>query len=103
MNDTKWDELRLAMYGLGTPPRWRTRDVENGHESEWNRGWYYHFRAGGYETIEWVDIEATSPEQVDAIRAVLARIHVPGEITSVGFRVYGYVPTGFAVAYISAA
>jgi len=28
MNETKWDELRLAMYALGNlHPRWRTKDV----------------------------------------------------------------------------
>lgn len=53
MNDTKWDELRLAMYGLkGVASRWRTLDVESGYLSVWDRDWYYHFRNGGYKFIQ---------------------------------------------------
>ena len=32
MNNTKWEELRAAMYGLdGLRPRWRTKDLESGY------------------------------------------------------------------------
>ena len=101
MNDTKWDELRRAMYELDDlAPRWRTRDVENGHLSEWDHEWFHHFRDGGYKFIEWVEIAIDSVEQGTAVLAELIRIHVPGERTKSGYRVFGYVKTGEAVDYI---
>jgi hypothetical protein len=101
MNDTKWDELRLAMYGLDElAPRWRTLDVESGYLSMWDREWYYHFRNGGYKSIQWVEIAADTVEQQVAVLRELARIHVPGERTVSGYRVFGYVETGRAVDYI---
>lgn len=100
MNDTKWDELRLAMYSLGPrSPRWRTRDVEKGYESDWDGEWFYLFRAGGYSCIEWVELEITSDEQRDLVLDLLREIHVPGEATDNGFRVYGYLPSDRAVDY----
>jgi hypothetical protein len=90
MNDTKGDEFRLGMYGLGDlSPRWRTKDV-SGYESDWGE-WFYHFRAEGYTTIEWVEISVTSPEQDAAVLELLRKVHVPGHRVEQGFRVYGYV------------
>ncbi|HET9216274.1 MAG TPA: DUF6678 family protein [Terriglobia bacterium] len=103
MNNTKWEELRLAMYELGDlSPLWRTRDVENGYQSDWDGEWFYHFRLGGYETIEWVEMKIVSPEQRSAVLSALAAIHVPGELTEHGFRVFGHVPVGKLVEYINA-
>jgi hypothetical protein len=102
MNDTKWDELRRAMYELDDlAPRWRARDVENGHLSEWDREWFHHFREGGYRFIQWVEIAVDTVEQRAAVLAELVRIHVPGERTECGYRVFGYVKTGEAVDYIA--
>jgi hypothetical protein len=101
MNDTKWDELRLAMYGLERlSPRWRTLDVESGHLSKWDRDWYYHFRHGGYKSIQWVEIAIDSDEQRVAVLKELAQVHVPGEQIDSGFRVFGYANLGQAVDYI---
>jgi hypothetical protein len=100
MNNTKWDEIRLAMYGLGTlHPRWRTKGV-SGHLSEWDSEWYYHFRAGGYEWIEWLEIQITSPEQNAAVLAALRAVHVPGHRTEDGFRIYGYACSDKVPEYI---
>jgi len=100
MNNTKWEELRLAMLDLEEPPRWRTRDLSTGHESSWDREWHYHFQQGGYGSIEWVEIAAESSEQLLELQAALARVHVPGERTEAGFKVYGFVPSGRAVDYV---
>lgn len=90
MNDTKWDELRLAMSSLGElHPRWRALDL-SGYLSPWDGEWYYHFRAGGYRTIEWVEIEVTSPAQDAAVLAALRAVHVAGERTEHGYRVIGH-------------
>ena len=52
MNNTKWDQLRLAMYDLDDfSPRWRTKDL-SGYLSDWDGEWFHHFRTSGYETIE---------------------------------------------------
>jgi hypothetical protein len=101
MNDTKWDELRLAMYSLGDlHPKWRTRDIETGYVPEWDGEWFYHFRDGGYDCIEWVEIRVTSAEQDRAVLAALKAIHVPGERTEDGFRVFGYVEPRKSVEYL---
>ncbi len=101
MNDTKWDELRLAMHELDTlSPRWRTKDAENGYVSEWDGEWFYHFRADGYATIEWVELETPDEARRQAVRAVLKRVHVPGEETAEGFRVFGYVDSGQPVDWL---
>jgi hypothetical protein len=100
MNDTKWDELRRAMCGLGgASPRWRTKDV-SGNVSPWDGDWYYHFREGGYDTIHWVEIRTTAPAQQEAVKAALHRVHVPGHRIDEGFRVYGYVEEEAAVGYL---
>src|SRR4051812_11937967 len=100
MNDTKWDELRLAMYGLGVlHPSWRTKDV-SGYVSPWDGEWFYHFRNGGFGSIEWVEIRVTTPEQDVAVQAALRQVHVPGHRVEQGFRVYGYTRDGAAVDYI---
>ena len=100
MNNTKWEELRLAMYGLGgLRPEWRTKDL-SGYLSPWDGDWYYHFREGGYDTIQWVEIRATAPPQGEVVEAALRRVHVPGHRTDEGFRVYGYVEDGAAVGYL---
>jgi hypothetical protein len=100
MNDTKWDELRRAMYGLGElSPAWRTQDV-SGYLSPWDGEWYYHFREGGYASIEWVEIRVTSPAQHAAVLASLREVHVPGEVVDQVFRVYGYAAVGMAMNYI---
>jgi hypothetical protein len=101
MNKTKWDELRLAMYELDErSPRWRTRDVQSGYVCPWDREWFHHFRTGGYTTIEWVEIEIESPEQRSAVFNALRRIHVPGQTTEHGFKIFGYLSVGAVVDYI---
>jgi hypothetical protein len=101
MNNTKWNELRLAMYSLeNLTPQWRTKDVETGYIPRWDGEWFYHFRDGGYECIEWVEIKVTTPEQNVAVLASLRTIHVPGEKTEEGYRVFGYVAPGKQVDYI---
>jgi hypothetical protein len=102
MNNTKWDELRLAMYSIKPPPAWRTLG-KNGYRWPSDREWYYHFREGGdggYGNILHVDIFAEGSEHRELIRAALKRIHVPGEETTEGFRVFGYLQDGQDTDYI---
>jgi hypothetical protein len=101
MNDTKWDELRFAMYGLGEgSPRWRTRTVGSGYVCPWDGEWFYHFRIGGYADTEWVEIEVTSAKQKSDVLAALRRIHVPGVETEHGFKVFGYLESGERLDYL---
>jgi hypothetical protein len=101
MNDTKWEELRRSMYGLGAlSPKWRTKDTESGYVSEWDSEWYYHFSVGVYKSIEWAEIRTESPEQNAAVEDALRTIHVPGCKTENGFKVFGYLREGSAVDYI---
>jgi hypothetical protein len=96
MNNAKWDELRLAMYNLGgLRPLWRTKDV-SGYVSSWDGEWFYHFREGGYSSIEWVEIQVKSADHDAAILELLRHIHLPGHRIDQGFRIYGYVRDGLA-------
>jgi hypothetical protein len=101
MNDTKWDELRLAMYELGaSSPLWRTKTLGSGYVCEWDGEWFYHFRIGGYADIEWVEIKIASPPQKMNVLTALRRVHVPGHETGDGFRVYGYVKADERLEYL---
>nr|CAP48563.1 putative integron gene cassette protein [uncultured bacterium] len=92
MNDTKWDELRIAMYEYPQTLMWRTKDIENGYISEWDAEWYYHFRPSlnSYKTIEWVEILIDDEQTKQEIIKILKKIHVPGEVEETIIRVYGY-------------
>lgn len=99
MNNTKWNELRLAMYNIEPSPKWVTL-ADNGHTSEPDREWFYHFRAGGYQDIVHVDILADDDAHSERIKAALQRINLPGIRIENGFRIYGYVKVGAQVDYI---
>jgi len=99
MNDTKWNELRLAMDAINPSPRWTVMNL-NGYQSEPDREWPHHFRAGGYREILYVDICADDTTHKEAIRAAVTQIGLPGEDTKGGFRIYGYSQTGQALMYL---
>ena len=100
LNNTKWDELRLAMYNLGDlRPFWRTKDL-SGYLSLWDGDWYYHFREGGYVSIEWVEIQVFSAAQDAAVLALLREIHLPGHKIEQGYRIYGHARDGDAIDFI---
>jgi len=101
MNATRWEEIRLGMYALGViSPRWRVRELHSRYLSDWDGEWFYHFKVGGYEHIEWLEIETTSPEQTSAVQDVLLQVRVPGERIGNVFRVYGYAPLGKPMDYV---
>lgn len=88
------------MYNLGElRPRWRIKET-NGHICPWDGEWFYHFRDGGYATIEWVEIQTSSVDQNAAILELLQEIHLPGHPIDQGFRVDGYVSEGVAVDWL---
>ncbi|TNM65193.1 DUF6678 family protein [Aliirhizobium smilacinae] len=98
MNNTKWNELRDAMSSLENSPAWTTL-CANGHRSHPDREWFYHFSEGGYDDILSVDI-LVEPSQRQHILRVLQQIHLPGEETADGFRVYGYARSGQILRYL---
>ncbi|WP_342588647.1 DUF6678 family protein [Neorhizobium huautlense] len=59
MNDTKWDELRLAMHALDPTPAWSALST-NGYRYGPDYKWLHHFRIGGYKDIVHVDIHGMS-------------------------------------------
>ncbi|WP_309394581.1 DUF6678 family protein [Chelatococcus sambhunathii] len=99
MNDTKWDELRLSMHRIENRPQFRCKDA-NGFYSEPDREWFYHFRGIEYKSLIYVDILVSDPSQRVIVRTELKVIHVPGEETAEGFRVYGYSRPGQTLDYI---
>ena len=101
MNDTKWEELRLAMSGLGhLHPQFQIKDLESDNPSLWDGEWYYHFRALPYSTIEWCELRVGSEEQRRAVLQSIRTINLPGYETSDGFRILGWVRQGDFVDYI---
>jgi hypothetical protein len=64
MNNTKWEELRLAMYAIAAATRYRCMTT-TGHYSNADSEWFYHFRSGGYEDIRYVDIFADNQPHRD--------------------------------------
>ena len=101
MNDTKWEELRVAMYELEQSPKWRTCDVETGLVSDWDGEWFSHFRADGYKTIRWVELLIESDQQHKEVLSELARIHVPGFEKGGNFFVVGYAESSQMIDYFS--
>ena len=101
MNDTKWEELRLAMLDLGElSPRFRVLDVKKENPSIWDADWFYHFRNGEYKYRKWVEIETKSLEQFNAVLEKLRQIRVPGERIESGFRIFGYGTPGEYIDYL---
>lgn len=101
MNDTKWKELRCAMLAFPFPrPNFRTRSCETGFVTRWDGEWNDHLSDGGYTDIEWVEIQPHSAEQRERVLAALRKIHLPGEETETGFRIYGYTRPGQATHYL---
>ena len=99
MNNTKWNELRLAMCGLDPSPSFRCKST-NGHYSAADSEWYYHFKSEGYGDIEYVDIFASDLEQRAKVEKILKTIHVAGFINLEGFRIYGKAIDGQHIDYI---
>jgi len=99
MNNTKWDELRLAMYALDPAPAWSTLST-NGYRSRRDTEWFYHFRDGGYGDIVHLDIFVADEAMRQRVSDALRSIHVPGEQTTEGFRVFGYAAGGQSVDYL---
>ena len=99
MNNTKWEELRLAMYSIEPAPKYRCM-TNTGYYSDVDSEWFYHFRAGGYDDIRYVDIFAKNQPHRERIRIALKKIHLPGEETVDGFRVYGYALPGQSLDHL---
>lgn len=99
MNNTKWNEIRLAMHTMQSPPLWKVTSL-NGYESAVDGEWFYHFSEGGYLNIQHLDILTNSVEQHIEVGANLREIHIPGIETSTGYRVFGYVDSISDVDYL---
>ena len=89
MNNTKWNEIRLAMYNIPYTIKWRTKDFENGYISQWDGDWFYHFASGSYKNIEWLEIQFTS-ETKELIINKLKEIKVPAELLENSVKIFGY-------------
>jgi len=88
MNDTKWRELCLAFSLFEKKPAWRTRDLLNGHMSDWDSEWFHHV-GPDYCAIEWLEIDPRACEKA-TVRSVLREVGAPFEESEHYFRVIGY-------------
>ena len=96
MNNTKWEEIRLAMLKYPSATVWRTKDICNGYLSNWDGEWFYHFKLGGYDNIEWLEIKVDDDKSKNEVVNILREIHVPGEVLINSIKIYGYKKDGFA-------
>ena len=98
MNNTKWDEVRLAMYDMPSSPSFIVHDVDG---KSWpDSEWFYHFRVASYDTILATDILFSDEEQRKEVLSRLRAINVPGEILDDRVRVLGYSRDGQEVHYV---
>ncbi|MDX2348893.1 MAG: hypothetical protein QNK32_00755 [Porticoccus sp.] len=101
MDDIQWWELQQAMFSLSNlSPQWRTKCRLNGSISNWDHEWFYHFSDRDYKDIEWVELKIESDEQKELVLSDLRKIHLPGELTENGVKVFGYVPKDSFVEYL---
>jgi hypothetical protein len=101
MNDTKWEELRVAMHGLGRlHPQFQIKDLNSNNPTHWDGEWFYHFRLLPYSVIEWCELRVRNEEQHRAVLQCIRAIHLPGHKTPDGFRILGWVKPGEIVDYI---
>ncbi|MFB4340852.1 hypothetical protein RAC90_10265 [Pantoea sp. CS_6] len=74
MNNTKWNEIRVAMGRMESPPSWKIT-LLNGYESAVDGEWFYHFCEGGYLDIQYLDILTNSVAQHAIVGPILRAIH----------------------------
>ena len=91
MNNTKWEEIRLAMYDYPITVQWRVKNIDSWYISNWDEEWFCHFRLGGYHTIEWLEIKVDNEEIKNDVINILRKIHVPGEVLEDSIKVYEYI------------
>lgn len=94
MNNTKWEEIRLAMYSYPKTIFWRVKNIDSGYVSNWDGEWFYHFRIGGYESIEWLEIKVDTEEIKNDVLDILRKIHVAGEVLKDSIKICGYNKDG---------
>lgn len=99
MNNTKWDQIRVAMVSMESSPLWKIIFL-NGNESAVDGEWFYHFSEGGYLDIQYLDILTNSVEQHATVGTILRAIHLPGMETSTGYRILGYADSVSYVDYL---
>jgi hypothetical protein len=95
-NNTKWEELRAAMLELpaGHRPQFRSETLE-GHQSEFDGEWFYHFREGGYADIRYFDLRSPNEECDDHVSAAIQRVGLHAErVAPLIWRVFGYKTIG---------
>lgn len=90
MNNTKWNEIFQAFYNSGHIVKWRTKDKENGFQSDWDASWS-HFGCEPWEwdMIEYLQIELTAINK-EFVMETLKKIHVPVEIDDSVITIFGY-------------
>lgn len=90
MNNTKWEELRHAIHMLDVVVPWRCKMLGKRYISDWDGEWLYHFRLGGYDSIEWAELSIPQ-DAAEAVTTALARHSILYEPSEFGLKVFGYI------------
>jgi len=96
MNNTKWNEIRVAMVCMASPPSWKITFL-NVYESTVDGEWFYHFSEGGYLDIQYLDTLTNSVAQHAMVGTILRAIHLPGIESESGYRIFEYAD---AISYM---
>ena len=100
-NDTKWNELLLAMRRrTGWTPAFRFKRIDSGYVSRWDREWLHHvpmpFISVLWFEIEHSDFDHRLPRRridyTQEIATLLEDIGLDYEVRSEAIRIFGYAP-----------
>jgi hypothetical protein len=81
-------------------PFYRIMNVEYGDLTDWDAEWFYHFNLPNYAFIEWLELKPRDASLRDVLHEAVKRVHLPGEETPDGFRIFGYARGGRPLDYI---
>ena len=56
---------------------------------------FFHFKLGGYTTIEWLEIKVDNDEIKNDLVNIFNKVHVPGEVLNDKIKIYGYIKDRF--------
>lgn len=73
MNNTKWEEIRVTMHKYPAATLWRVKNIDNNYLSNRDGDWFYHFKLGEYNTIEWLEIKVDNEEMKNEVVSILRK------------------------------
>ena len=83
----------MLLVDMDTRPQFRSKCIANGHISDWDGEWYYHFLAGGYDDVEWFELRGNALRSSEILKDIV-EIGFVGDLNDGTLRLYGYAKNG---------